>query len=1120
MSLPSDDSLALARDLGSLRGSRLISDTIASSDPADFYRFTLASASQFSLTLGGISAGSDLDVQLLDSSGRLIALGTNGGRIDEFISRSLAAGTYFIRVFHAGGSPTSTYNLSLNVVAPSRSLLDISPQDNSTATAIDLGVLTSGINISDAVSSSDSDDYYKFTLASAATFSLSLSGITADTDVDVQLLDAAGSLITSSSNGSNTSESITRSLTAGSYYVRVLRYSGSVTSNYNLSLSATGAAGTGGLSTGDNSLATASDLGILSSAINISDAVASSDTDDYYKFTLASAATFSLSLSGITANTDVDVQLLDAAGSLITSSSNGSNTSESITRSLTAGSYYVRVLRYSGSVTSNYNLSLSATGAAGTGGLSTADNSLAGARDLGALTAAVTISDAVASSDTDDYYKFTLPSTSNFSLSLSGITANTDTDVQLLDAAGSLITSSTNSANANESISRSLAAGTYYVRVLRYSGSATSSYTLALNATGSAGGGGVSTGDNTLATAADLGSLTAAINASDSVSSTDTDDYYKFTLPVASNFALSLTGITAGTDTDVQLLNAAGSLINSSANGGNANEAISQSLAAGTYYARVFRYSGSTTSSYNLSLNATAAAPTGALDGAGNTYAAARNLGTIATTATFNDRITAADQLDILKWRVETTGSYAIRLDQISSDLEVEITTADGTVVSSGLNSGVTPEAFSVQLAAGQDYYAKIYPFRRLSESSYSFSINRAGSSSAPGSTGGTETSRLNWNIMVYIAGDNDLAQFVRGDINEIERVTHNGFAVTGLVDLNQSYLASSLAATERFTGTRRGVFSSSDNSDTVISLTTSNGSFTNPGNLNTGNGQTLADFIQYAMTTRPAENYALVIWDHGGYANGSNEVAYDESSAYDSLSLAEVRQAIVSSGINTGARRLDAVFWDACQMASIENFWNLRDQADVVVASQLNIPGNGYNYDLWLRQLSANVSATNGYQLASQAVTAYQQEYATEPGTTLSAVRTDRLTGIQTAITNLRTSITAGSSEANAISSIAQGLQRLEGSVSRDLRAFAAGIAASANAAIDQETRTAATALATAVSNAVVANYSSVPNLAGLSAYMPAGTQAIAPGYTTGNTSPNYLFAGQTQWPDMLTII
>ncbi|MFN9547537.1 MAG: T9SS type A sorting domain-containing protein, partial [Cyanobacteriota bacterium] len=171
--------------------------------------------------------------------------------------------------------------------------------------------------------------------------------------------------------------------------------------------------------------------------------------------------------------------------------------------------------------------------------------------------------------------------------------------VQLLDANGTLITSSRNNANRDESISRSLATGTYFVRVFFYEGSAVSSlssYSLNLNATSA---------DNTRLTARDLGILNGTLNIPDAVSVTDSEDFFKFTLASASNFSLGLTGISSGTDTDVQLLDANGTLIISSTNEDNLNESISRSLDAGTYFVRVFRYEGSSTSNYNLNLSAT-----------------------------------------------------------------------------------------------------------------------------------------------------------------------------------------------------------------------------------------------------------------------------------------------------------------------------------------------------------------------------------------------------------------------------------------------------------------------------------------------------------------------------------
>ncbi|WP_409939617.1 pre-peptidase C-terminal domain-containing protein, partial [Microcystis sp.] len=64
--------------------------------------------------------------------------------------------------------------------------------------------------------------------------------------------------------------------------------------------------------------------------------------------------------------------------------------------------------------------------------------------------------------------------------------------------------------------------------------------------------------------------------------------------------------MTAGAD--VQLLNSSGSVIASSTNGGTASESITSQLSAGTYYIRVYPYTGDT--NYNLAVSATTATVT------------------------------------------------------------------------------------------------------------------------------------------------------------------------------------------------------------------------------------------------------------------------------------------------------------------------------------------------------------------------------------------------------------------------------------------------------------------------------------------------------------------------------
>jgi len=220
-----------------------------------------------------------------------------------------------------------------------------------------------------------------------------------------------------------------------------------------------------------NTLATARNIGTLSTLRVFSDWVGSTDVNDYYGFSLAQASNFNLSLSGLSA--DADVQLLNGSGSVLASSVNGGSTSESIVRSLAIGNYFVRVYPYSGST--NYTLSLSATPSTAP---DNAGNTLATARNIGALSTAQSFSDWVGSADTNDYYGFSLLQASNFNLSLSGLSA--DADVELLSSSGSVLASSANGGSTSESIIRSLTAGNYFVRVYPYSGS--TNYTLTLSA--------------------------------------------------------------------------------------------------------------------------------------------------------------------------------------------------------------------------------------------------------------------------------------------------------------------------------------------------------------------------------------------------------------------------------------------------------------------------------------------------------------------------------------------------------------------------------------------------------------------------------------------------------------
>jgi hypothetical protein len=111
---------------------------------------------------------------------------------------------------------------------------------------------------------------------------------------------------------------------------------------------------------------------------------------------------------------------------------------------------------------------------------------------------------------------------------------------------------------------------------------------------------------NTVAYARDITVSSSITTYKDSVGSSDTNDYYKFTFGAKSDFNLAVNGL--GANADVQLLNSSGAVIYSSVNSGTAAEQINTNLNADTYYIRVYSATNANTS-YNLSVTTVFTAP-------------------------------------------------------------------------------------------------------------------------------------------------------------------------------------------------------------------------------------------------------------------------------------------------------------------------------------------------------------------------------------------------------------------------------------------------------------------------------------------------------------------------------
>jgi hypothetical protein len=117
---------ATARNVGTLSGTRAFDDWASQSvggiinDTADVYKFTLASTKTFTAKMTGASAGQDLNLELFQDKNHdgfpaateRIALSGKLSTANEQIIKSLAAGTYFLKV--KGVSGDTNYHLTLN----------------------------------------------------------------------------------------------------------------------------------------------------------------------------------------------------------------------------------------------------------------------------------------------------------------------------------------------------------------------------------------------------------------------------------------------------------------------------------------------------------------------------------------------------------------------------------------------------------------------------------------------------------------------------------------------------------------------------------------------------------------------------------------------------------------------------------------------------------------------------------------------------------------------------------------------------------------------------------------------------------------------------------------------
>ncbi len=233
------------------------------------------------------------------------------------------------------------------------------------------------------------------------------------------------------------------------------------------------------------------------------------------------------------------------------------------------------------------------------------------------------------------------------------------------------------------------------------------------------------------------------------------------------------------------------------------------------------------------------------------------------------------------------------------------------------------------------------------------------------------------WNILIYMAADNNLYSNAVQDFDSMERAI--------LPDGVKVYLQTDFPANSDYPGGRRWRLTRDPSpglgSNELADL----------GQISSGDPQTLNDFVNWGLDRYDADRTMLVIWSHGDswYKDSSTKWICPDDDTQEVLSVSNGDLKTALSGLP----KLDILLFDACSMQTIEVLTEVIGVADYVIGSEDLVPDTGFPYEELLPLFSGSLpeilSAIPEVYTASYAANGSQNPYSTGLKTTCSVIRT-----------------------------------------------------------------------------------------------------------------------------------
>ena len=235
--------------------------------------------------------------------------------------------------------------------------------------------------------------------------------------------------------------------------------------------------------------------------------------------------------------------------------------------------------------------------------------------------------------------------------------------------------------------------------------------------------------------------------------------------------------------------------------------------------------------------------------------------------------------------------------------------------------------------------------------------------------TGGDQTTKDKYTVLIYMCGSNleseyanQTSIFYEGQTYQLDGI---GMATADILEIlsvknqpNDVNIVIQTGGAKSWTNKTFGKYGDYDiNANKLQRHHVANNKIVLDETLNyasMGESSTLQSFLEYGLSTYPAEKTGLILWNHGGGLQG---VCFDEKKNDDGLETHEVINAVSAalSNVKDAPNKLEWIGYDACLMGVQDIAEKNSKYFNYMIASQESESGTGWDYDGWVDKLYAH---------------------------------------------------------------------------------------------------------------------------------------------------------------------